>query len=98
MENREVLPCRIFNIHPVVSSAVFAPVMDIIAVDRPVTSLLMAAAQARKIGVIIIRCYNTCAVALGTFHLDAGGEGVICTVCKVGFIDHSAHTLTHSLK
>ena len=84
MENRKVLLFLIFNIHPIVSAAVFALVMDIVAVDRPVTGLLMAAAQAPEIGVVIIRCHHTCAVALGAFHLNAGGQGVVCTVCKEG--------------
>ena len=48
MENGKVLPFLIFNIHPVVPAAVFALVMDIVAVDRPITGHLMAAAQARK--------------------------------------------------
>ena len=96
MENREVLLCLIFNIHPVVPAAVFALVMDIVAVDRPVAGLPMAAAQAAEIGVIIICCHHTCAVALGAFHLDAGGQGVVCTVCKVGFINASAHAPSHS--
>ena len=96
MENGKVLLFLIFNIHPVVSAAVFALVMDIVAVDRPVAGLLMAAAQAAEIGVVIIRCYHTRAVALGAFHLDAGGQGVVCTVCKVGFINASAHAPSHS--
>ena len=96
MENRKVLLFPIFNIHPIVSAAVFALVMDIVAVDRPVTGLLMAAAQAPEIGVVIIRCHHTCAVALGAFHLNAGGQGVVCTVCKVGFINASAHAPSHS--
>ena len=50
MENGKVLPFLLFNIHPVVSSTVFALVMDIVAVDRPVTGLLMAAAQAWAAG------------------------------------------------
>ena len=48
MENGKVLPFLIFNIHPVVPAAVFALVMDIVAVNRPVTGLLMAATQQRK--------------------------------------------------
>ena len=48
--NGKVLFCSIFNIHPVVPAAVFALVMDIIAVDRPVTDFLMNAAQAEEIG------------------------------------------------
>ena len=95
MEDGKVLLCRIFNINPIVSAAVFALVMDIVAVDRPVTGLLMAAAQAPEIGVVIIRCHHTCAVALGAFHLNAGGQGVVCTVCKVGFINNSAHAPAH---
>ena len=98
MEDGKVLLCRIFNINPIVSAAVFALVMDIVAVDRPVTGLLMAAAQAPEIGVVIIRCHHTCAVALGAFHLDAGGEGAVGTICKVGFINHSAHASTHSFQ
>ena len=86
MENGKVLPFLIFNIHPVVPAAVFALVMDIVAVNRPVTGLLMAATQTAEIGVILIRCHHTRAVALGAFHLNAGGQGVVCTVCKVGFI------------
>ena len=98
MENGKVLLCRIFNIHSVVSAAVFALVMDIVAVDRPVTGLLMAAAQAPEIGVIIVRCHHTRPVALGAFYLNAGGEGIVCTVCKVGFINDSAHAPTHSFQ
>ena len=96
MENGKVLLFLIFNIHPVVSAAVFALVMDIVAVDRPVAGLPMSAAQAAEIGVLIIRRYNTRTVALGAFHLDAGGQGVVCTVCKVGFINASAHAPSHS--
>ena len=77
-----MLPCLIFNIHPIVPAAVFALVMDIIAVDRPVSCLLMVAAQAAKIGVIIVRCHHTCAMALGAFYLDAGGEGAVCLYVK----------------
>ena len=43
---------------------------------------------------ILICCHHTCAVALGTFHLDADGEGAVGTMGKIGFIDHSAHKLT----
>ena len=96
MENGKVLPFLIFNIHPVVSAAVFALVMDIVAVDRPVAGFLMAAAQASEIGVVIIRCYHTLAVTLGAFHLNAGGQGVVGTVCKVGFINDLAHATAHS--
>ena len=91
-----MLPCLIFNIHPIVPAAVFALVMDIIAVDRPVPSLQIAAAQAAKIGIVIIRCHHARTMALGAFHLDASGEGVVGTVCKVGFINNSVHTPTHS--
>ena len=98
MENGKVLFCCIFNIHSIVPAAVFALVMDIITVDRPVAGLLMAAAQAAEIGVVIIRCYHARAMALGAFHLDAGGQGVVCTVCKVGFINNSAHTPTRSVQ
>ena len=91
-----MLLCRIFNIHSVVPAAVFALVMNIIAVNRPVTDFLMTAAQASEIGVVIIRCHHTCAVALGAFHLDAGGEGAVGTICKVGLINNSAHAPTHS--
>ena len=96
MENGKVLPFLIFNIHPVVPAAVFALVMDIIAVNRPVAGLPMAAAQAPEAGVVIIRCHHPRAVALGAFHLDAGGQGVVCAVCKVGFVDDSAHATAHS--
>ena len=95
-EDGKVLFCLIFNIHPVVSSAVFALVMDIIAVDRPILRHPVAAAQAPEIGVILIRCYNTCAVALGAFHLDASGEGAVGTVGEIGFINDSAHATAHS--
>ncbi len=91
MENGKVLPCLIFNIHPVVSAAVFALVMDIIAVDRPVLRHPVTAAQAPEMGVILIRCHHTCAMALGAFYLDAGGEGAVGTICKVGFINDSTH-------
>ena len=91
-----MLLCRIFNIHSVVPAAVFALVMDIITVDRPILRHPVAAAQAAEIGVLIIRCHNTRAVALGAFHLDAGGQGIVCTVCKVGFINASAHAPSHS--
>jgi hypothetical protein len=93
MEDGKALLCRIFNIHSVVPAAVFALVMDIITVDRPILRHPVAAAQAAEIGVILIRCYNTCAVTLGAFYLDAGGEGAIC---KAGFIDDSAHKLISS--
>lgn len=96
MENRKVLPFLIFNIYPIVPAAVFALVMDIIAVDRPVTDFLMTAAQTSEIGVVIIRRYNTCTVALGAFHLDAGGEGAVGTVGEIGFINDSAHATAHS--
>ena len=96
MENGKVLFCSIFNIHPVVPAAVFALVMDIIAVDRPVTDFLMTAAQAEEIGVAIIRRYNTRTVALGAFHLDASGEGAVGTVGEIGFINDSAHATAHS--
>ena len=98
MENGKVLLCFIFNIHPIVPATVFALVMDIIAVDRPIPGLLMAATQAAEIGVILIRCHHTCAVALGAFHLNAGGEGAVGTICKVGFINYSAHASTHSFQ
>ena len=98
MENGKVLPFLIFNIHPVVSAAVFALVMHIIAVDCPVAGLPMAAAQAAEIGVVIIRRHHTCTVAPGALHLDAGGQGVVCAVCKVGFINDSAHAPTHSFQ
>ncbi len=78
-----MLLCRIFNIHSVVPAAVFALVMDIITVDRPILRHPVAAAQAPEIGVVIIRCHHTCAMALGAFHLNARGQGVVCTVCKV---------------
>ena len=98
MKNGKVLLCLIFNINPVVPAAVFALVMDIIAVDRPVPSLQIAAAQAAKIGIVIIRCHHARTMALGAFHLDAGGQGAVCTVCKVGFINNSVHTPTHSFQ
>ena len=93
-----MLPCLIFNIHPIVPAAVFALVMDIIAVDRPVSCLLMAAAQAAEIGVIIVRCHHARAMALGAFYLDDGGEDAVGTVCKIGFINDSAHAPTHSFQ
>ena len=98
MENRKVLPFLIFNIHPVVPAAVFALVMDIVAVDRPVAGLLMAAAQAPEIGIIIVRCHHTRTMALGAFYLDAGGEGAVGTVGEIGFIDNSAHAPTRSFQ
>ena len=67
-----MLLCRIFNIHSVVPAAVFALVMDIITVDRPVTGLPMAAAQAAEIGIILIRGHHARAMTLGAFHLNAG--------------------------
>ena len=82
MENGKLLLCLIFNIHPIVSAAVFALVMDIIAVDRPVAGLLMAATQTAEIGVILIRCHHTRAVALGAFHLNAGGQGLYALYVK----------------
>ena len=96
MEDGKVLLCRIFNINPIVSAAIFALVMDIVAVDRPVAGLLMAAAQAAEIGVGIIHCHHARAVTLGAFHLDARGQGAVGTVCKVRFIDNSAHAPTRS--
>lgn len=91
-----MLLCRIFNINPIVSAAVFALVMDIITVDRPVAGLLMAAAQAPEIGIIIVRGYHTRTMALGAFYLDAGGEGAVGTVGEIGFINDSAHAPAHS--
>ena len=76
MENGKVLFCCIFNIHSIVPAAVFALDMDIITVARPAAGLLMAAAQSAEIGVVIIRCYPARAMALGPFHLDAGGQVV----------------------
>ena len=96
MEDGKALLCLIFNIHPIVPTAVLALVMDIIAVDRPVACLLMAAAQAAEIGVILIRCHHTRAMALGTFYLDAGGEGAVGTVGEIGLINDSAHATAHS--
>ena len=87
-----MLLCRIFNINPIVSAAVFALVMDIIAVDRPVAGLLMAP----EIGIIIVRGYHTRTMALGAFYLDAGGEGAVGTVGEIGFINDSAHAPAHS--
>ena len=98
MEDGKMLPCLIFNIHPIVPAAVFALVMDIIAVDRPVACLLMAAAQAAEIGVIIVRCHHTRAMALGAFYLDAGGDGAVGTVGEIGFINNSTHAPTHSFQ
>ena len=91
MENGKVLLCRIFNIHPIVPATVFALVMDIIAVDRPILRHPVAAAQAPEIGVIIVRCHHARAMALGAFYLDDGGEDAVGTVCKIGFINDSAH-------
>ena len=93
-----MLPCPIFNIHPIVPAAVPTLVMHIVAVDRPILRHLVAAAQAAEMGIILIRCYNTCAVALWAFHLDAGGEGAVGTVGEIGFIDNSAHAPTHSFQ
>lgn len=91
-----MLLCRIFNIHSVVPAAVFALVMDIITVDRPILRHPVAAAQAPEIGVIIVRCHHTRAMALGAFYLDAGGEGAVGTVGEIGFINDSAHATAHS--
>ena len=91
-----MLPCPIFNIHPIVPAAVFALVMDIITVDRPILRHPVAAAQAPEIGVIIVRCHHTRAMALGAFYLDAGGEGAVGTVGEIGFINDSAHATAHS--
>lgn len=93
-----MLPCPIFNIHPIVPAAVSTLVMHIVAVDRPILRHPVAAAQAAEMGIILIRCYNTCAVALGAFHLDAGGEGAVGTVGEIGFINDSAHAPTHSFQ
>ena len=98
MENGKVLLCLIFNIHPIVSAAVPALVMHIIAVDRPILRHPVAAAQAAEIGVILIRCHHTRAMALGAFYLDAGGEGAVGTVGEIGFINDSAHAPTHSFQ
>ena len=93
-----MLLCRIFNIHSVVPAAVFALAMDIITVDRPILRHPVAAAQAAEIGVILIRCHHTRAMALGAFYLDAGGEGAVGTMGEIGFIDDSAHAPTHSFQ
>ena len=54
--------------------------------------------QVPEIGVVVIRCHHTRAVALGAFHLDSGGQGAVCTVCKVWFINNSAHAPAHSFQ
>ena len=98
MEDGKALLCLIFNIHPIVPAAVFALVMDIIAVDRPILRHPVAAAQAAEIGVIIVRCHHTRPMALGAFYLDAGGQGVVGTVGEIGFINNSTHAPTHSFQ
>ena len=98
MEDGKALLCLIFNIHPIVPAAVPALVMDILAVDRPILRHPVAAAQAAEIGVILIRCHHARAMALGAFYLEAGGQGVVCTVCKVWFINNSAHAPTRSFQ
>ena len=98
MEDGIVLLCLVFNIHPIVPAAVPALVMDIIAVDRPILRHPVAAAQAAEIGVILIRCHHTRAMALGAFYLDTGGEGAVGTVGEIGFINDSAHAPTHSFQ
>ena len=98
MEDGKPLLCLVFNIHPIVPAAVFALVMDIIAVDRPVACLLMAAAQAAEIGVVIVRCHHTRAMAFGAFYLDASGEGAVGTVGEIGFINNSTNAPTHSFQ
>ena len=98
MEDGKVLPFLIFNIHHVLSDAVFALVMDIVAVDRPVAGLLMAAAQAPEIGIIIVRGHHTRTMALGAFYLDAGGEDAVGTVGEIGFIYNSAHAPKRSFQ
>jgi hypothetical protein len=35
-------------------------------------------------------------MALGTFYLDAGGEGAVGTVGEIGLINDSAHATAHS--
>ena len=42
------------------------------------------------------RCHHTRAMALGTFYLDAGGEGAVGTVGEIGLINDSAHATAHS--
>ena len=96
MENGKVLLCLIFNVHPIAPATVPTLVMHIVAVDRPVAGFLMAAAQASEISIFIVRCHNTCAVAFWAFHLDAGGQGAVGTICKIGFINHSAHQFISS--
>ena len=91
MKNGKVLLCLIFNIHPIVPAAVSTLVMHIVAVDRPILRHPVAAAQAAEIGVILIRCHHARAMALGAFYLDAGGEGAVDIICKVGFINNSPH-------
>lgn len=73
MEDGKALLCRIFNIHSVVPAAVFALVMDIITVDRPILRHPVAAAQAAEIGVILylrtgINASATHLVLQGTDH------------------------------
>lgn len=72
-----MLLCLIFNIYPIVPAAIPTLVMHIVTVDRSILRHPVAATQAAEIGVILIRCHHTCAVALGTFHLNAGGERAI---------------------
>lgn len=51
-ENRKVLFCLIFNIHPIVPAAVPALVMHIVAVDRPILSHPVAAAETLEIALL----------------------------------------------
>lgn len=93
-EDGKVLLCLIFNIYPIVPAAIPTLVMHIVTVDRSILRHPVAATRAAEIGVILICCHHTCAVALGIFHLDADGEGALGTMGKIGFIDHSAHKPT----
>ena len=93
VEGGKSLFCLIFNIHPVVSAAVFALVMHVITVDHPITGHLVAAAQAAETGFALIRRHHAQTAASGAFHLNPGGKGAVGAVGKIMFIDNSFHRL-----
>ena len=58
MENRKTPLCLVLDLHPVVSAAISALIVDIIAVDRAVAGHLMAAAVAAEKGIVPVRRHH----------------------------------------
>ena len=93
MKNREVLFHFIFNINSIISSAIFALIVNIIPINCATSSHLMPTVQTAETGYAIICSYNTKTLAFGTFHLNPSSSG---TIGEIRFINYSAHALVHT--